>query len=210
MSKTRVGNFFEDYRVGQTLPHAVPRTVDRGRPSGLHRALPDAFRPGLVRRIRPRLRPAPQSDRGHRRLPRRVRQDGARHQPERRRQPRLCRGRFLAPVYPGDTLTAYERGHRPPRDLERQERRGLGPHHRLQPAGRAGAALSAAGSWSASAMRPPRRPSRGPGARPGGRRTRVDGAARARLHRATTSRSPASPGAGATMRSARGSTTSTA
>ena len=28
--KTRAGNFFEDYRVGQTLAHAVPRTVGEG------------------------------------------------------------------------------------------------------------------------------------------------------------------------------------
>jgi 2-methylfumaryl-CoA hydratase len=29
-TKTRAGNFFEDYRVGQTLVHAVPRTVTEG------------------------------------------------------------------------------------------------------------------------------------------------------------------------------------
>ncbi|MEO1918156.1 MAG: MaoC family dehydratase [Paracoccaceae bacterium] len=30
MSKTSVGNFFEDYSVGQTLTHAVPRTISGG------------------------------------------------------------------------------------------------------------------------------------------------------------------------------------
>ena len=30
MSKTTAGNFFEDYRVGQTIAHAVPRTVTEG------------------------------------------------------------------------------------------------------------------------------------------------------------------------------------
>ncbi len=30
MSKTNSGNFFEDYRVGQTIVHAVPRTVTEG------------------------------------------------------------------------------------------------------------------------------------------------------------------------------------
>ncbi len=30
MSKTRAGNFFEDYQVGQILTHAVPRTVTEG------------------------------------------------------------------------------------------------------------------------------------------------------------------------------------
>jgi 2-methylfumaryl-CoA hydratase len=30
MAKTRAGNFFEDYRVGQTLMHGVPRTVTEG------------------------------------------------------------------------------------------------------------------------------------------------------------------------------------
>ena len=30
MTKTRAGNFFEDYRVGQVIRHAVPRTVTEG------------------------------------------------------------------------------------------------------------------------------------------------------------------------------------
>lgn len=28
--KTRRGNFFEDFRVGQTIAHATPRTVTTG------------------------------------------------------------------------------------------------------------------------------------------------------------------------------------
>jgi len=28
--KTRAGNFFEDYRIGQILDHAAPRTVSEG------------------------------------------------------------------------------------------------------------------------------------------------------------------------------------
>lgn len=38
MTKSFVGNFFEDFRVGQTLPHATPLTVGSGDPS-LYRAL---------------------------------------------------------------------------------------------------------------------------------------------------------------------------
>ena len=30
MSKTFSGNFFEDYRIGQKIAHAVPRTVTEG------------------------------------------------------------------------------------------------------------------------------------------------------------------------------------
>jgi len=30
LSKTRLGNFFEDYRVGQRIAHAIPRTVTEG------------------------------------------------------------------------------------------------------------------------------------------------------------------------------------
>ena len=30
MTKTTPGNFFEDFRLGQTLTHATPRTVTAG------------------------------------------------------------------------------------------------------------------------------------------------------------------------------------
>ena len=30
MTKTNAGNFFEDFKVGQVLPHATPRTVTEG------------------------------------------------------------------------------------------------------------------------------------------------------------------------------------
>ena len=30
MTKTNPGNFFEDYRVGQVLNHATPRTLNEG------------------------------------------------------------------------------------------------------------------------------------------------------------------------------------
>ena len=38
MAKTNPGRFFEDYSVGQVLPHAVPRTVTEGE-RGLYHAL---------------------------------------------------------------------------------------------------------------------------------------------------------------------------
>ena len=106
MSKTRAGNFFEDYRVGQQLVHAVPRTVTAGDRT-LYTALyptrfalysSDAFarRSGLLK--------SPIED------------FAAFHVVFGKTVPDIslnavanlgyAEGRFLAPVYPGDTLTA--------------------------------------------------------------------------------------------------------
>jgi 2-methylfumaryl-CoA hydratase len=106
MSKTRPGHFFEDYRVGQTLIHAVPRTVTEGE-RALHAALyPTRF--ALA-----------SSDEFARAcgLPRSPLDDfAAFHVVFGKTVPDVslnavanlgyAEGRFLAPVYPGDTLTA--------------------------------------------------------------------------------------------------------
>ncbi len=104
--KTRGGNFFEDYRVGQTLTHATPRTVTEG-DRALYGALyptrfaltssdPFARTSGLLRSPLDEL--------------------AAFHIVFGKTVPDIslnaianlgyAEGRFLRPVYPGDTLTA--------------------------------------------------------------------------------------------------------
>ena len=106
MAKTNPGRFFEDYTVGETIRHAVPRTVSGGERALYHALYParhalyssDAFARGL--------RPAGGADRRHGGLPRGVRQDGAGHLAQRAGQSGLCRGALARPVWPGDTLRA--------------------------------------------------------------------------------------------------------
>jgi 2-methylfumaryl-CoA hydratase len=106
MSKTRAGRFFEDYRVGETLTHAVPRTVTEG-----DRALYTALYPARF---------ALHSSDAFARacgLPRSPLDElAAFHVVFGKTVPDIslnavanlgyAEGRFLAPVYPGDTLTA--------------------------------------------------------------------------------------------------------
>ena len=105
MSKTNPGNFFEDYRVGQRLVHATPRTVTLG-----DRALYGALYPSRF---------ALQSSDEFARscgLPASPLDDlAAFHVIFGKTVPDIslnavanlgyAEGRFLAPVYPGDTLT---------------------------------------------------------------------------------------------------------
>ncbi len=106
MSKTAAGNFFEDYHIGQVIPHAVPRTVTEG-----DRALYTAIYSSRVALY--------SSDEFARSLglPRSPIEDlAAFHIVFGRTVPDISRNavanlgyaeaRFLAPVYPGDTLTA--------------------------------------------------------------------------------------------------------
>jgi 2-methylfumaryl-CoA hydratase len=106
VSKTRAGNFFEDYRPGQTLVHAVPRTVTEG-----DRALYTALYP-----TRFALASSDEFARACG-LPRSPLDDlAAFHIVFGKTVPDVslnavanlgyAEGRFLAPVYPGDTLTA--------------------------------------------------------------------------------------------------------
>jgi 2-methylfumaryl-CoA hydratase len=104
--KTRAGNFFEDYRLGQTLAHAVPRTITEG-----DRALYTALYPTRFALY--------SSDEFARAcgLPRSPIEDlAAFHVVFGKTVPDIslnavanlgyAEGRFLRPVYPGDTLTA--------------------------------------------------------------------------------------------------------
>ncbi|MBP7001212.1 MaoC family dehydratase [Amaricoccus sp.] len=106
MSKTFSGNFFEDYRVGQTIPHAVPRTVTSG-----DRALYTALYPTRF--------PLYSSDEfaracGLKASP--IEDLAAFHVVFGKTVPDVslnavanlgyAEGRFLAPVWPGDTLTS--------------------------------------------------------------------------------------------------------
>lgn len=105
-SKTFAGNFFEDYRLGQTIAHAVPRTVTEG-----DRAFYTAYYPSRFALY--------SSDEFARAcgLPRSPIEDlAAFHIVFGKTVPDIslnavanlgyAEARFLAPVYPGDTLTA--------------------------------------------------------------------------------------------------------
>ena len=106
-AKTNPGNFFEDFSLGQNVRHATPRTVDDRRRRALHGPL----RPALCRAVFGRLRAGASAIRA--------------------RPSTICivfhivfgktvpdislnaianlgyaECRFLAPVYPGDTLSA--------------------------------------------------------------------------------------------------------
>jgi 2-methylfumaryl-CoA hydratase len=106
MSKTRAGNFFEDYAVGQVIRHAVPRTVTEG-----DRALYTALYPSRFALT--------SSDEFARAcgLPSSPLEDvAAFHVVFGKTVPDIslnavanlgyAEGRFLLPVYPGDTLTS--------------------------------------------------------------------------------------------------------
>jgi 2-methylfumaryl-CoA hydratase len=105
-AKTRAGNFFEDYRIGQVLAHAVPRTVTEG-----DRALYTALYPSRFALY--------SSDEFARAcgLPRSPLEDlAAFHVVFGKTVPDIslnaianlgyAEARFLRPVYPGDTLTS--------------------------------------------------------------------------------------------------------
>lgn len=106
MSKTFSGNFFEDYRIGQKIAHAVPRTVTEG-----DRALYTALYP-----TRFALYSSDEFARASG-LPRSPIEDlAAFHVVFGKTVPDVslnavanlgyAEGRFLAPVYPGDTITS--------------------------------------------------------------------------------------------------------
>ena len=89
--KTDTGNFFEDFRVGQEIRHATPRTLTEADAALNIGALRLALRHQFVRRVRPCARPAARAARRPAGVPCRDRQDGARHLAQCRRQSRLCR-----------------------------------------------------------------------------------------------------------------------
>ena len=89
--ETAGGRFFEDFRIGETIRHATPRTLTRRRRLALFGALRLALRAAERGDLRPRDRLSGEPDRRPARLPCRLRQDGARRLAQRRRQPRLRR-----------------------------------------------------------------------------------------------------------------------
>ena len=136
MSKTNSGNFFEDFQLGQVIVHATPRTVTVG-DVALYTALygprfavqsSDAFAQAI----------------GYPKSP--VDDLLVFHIVFGKTVPDISLNavanlgyadcRFLAPVYPGDTLASQFGGHRPQGKLQRPDRRGLCPLARLQPARR--------------------------------------------------------------------------
>ena len=106
-SKTNLGNFFEDFSVGQVLQHATPRTLTVGDAALYMGALRLALRGAVLRGVR-------QGDR----LPRTAPLDDLLvfHTVFGKTVPDISLNavanlgyaecRFLAPVYPGDTLSA--------------------------------------------------------------------------------------------------------
>ena len=163
MSKTRAGNFFEDFRVGQEIRHATPRTIGEG-DAALYMALtgsrflqhcsdPFARRHGLPR--------APVEDLL------------AFHIVFGKTVPDIslnavanlgyADGRFLSLVYPGDTLTARSEVIGLKENSNRQTGVVWVRSAGLQGRRRAGARLCPLGHG------PQTRP-RGPGPRPGGPR----------------------------------------
>ncbi len=145
MAKTNPGRFFEDYRIGEVIAHAVPRTV-----SGGERALYHALYPA-----RHALYSSDEFARASG-LPAAPIDDlAAFHLVFGKTVPDVslnavanlgyAEGRWLKPVYPGDTLRSQSRGDRPQAELERQVRRRLGAHHRHQPGRRRRCSTTSAG-----------------------------------------------------------------
>ena len=90
-AKTNPGNFFEDFSVGQVIEHATPRTVTEG-DRALYGALyPTRFAVPSSAEFARVASGWPPPGGGPDRVPRRLRQDGARRLAQRRGQPRLRR-----------------------------------------------------------------------------------------------------------------------
>ena len=211
MTKTTPGNFFEDFRLGQTITHATPRTVTAG-DVALYNALYGA------------RFPLQSSDMfayaiGYPRSP--VDDLLVFHIVFGKTVPDISLNavanlgyadcRFLHAVYPGDTLTAVSRGDRPEGEFQPQDRRRLCALDRLQAGRREGARICALGD-GAQARRGGGRAGRSRAANCRRRSIprRSAPPARDRRRAPTISRSPAARIASATTRSARRSTTSTA
>ncbi len=126
--KTSAGRFFEDYAPGQILRHAVPRTV-----SGGERALYHALYPA-----RGALHSSDDFARACGLAAAPVDDLIAFHLVFGKTVPDVslnavanlgyAEGRWLAPVWPGDTLTATSEVIGRQGELERPVRRGLGAH----------------------------------------------------------------------------------
>ena len=160
-TKTNPGNFFEDFRMGQEILHATPRTVTDGDVALYtgalrHRASPSTRRPSSP--ARSGLPRAPLDDLL------------AFHLVFGKTVPDIslnavanlgyAQGRFLAPVYPGDTLSTTSTVIGLRQNKDGKIRRRLRPLGRRQPARRDGARLLPLGDGAQAATRPRRRRSR--------------------------------------------------
>ena len=143
--KTNPGNFFEDFRLGQTIRHATPRTVTAGDQCALHRTLWLALRRAVVRCLRAGRRLSRSTRRRSPHLPHRLRQDGAGHLAQCGGQSRLCRLPLPEAGLSGRHALDRLRGDRPQGEFQRQDRHRLCALGGLEPAGRGGALLCALG-----------------------------------------------------------------
>ena len=211
MTKTTPGNFFEDFRLGQTIRARDAAHRDGRRRRALQRAVRRALRAAVVRPVRLCDRLSGFAGRRSARVPHRVRQDRAGHLAQRGRQPRLCGLPLPARGLSGRHAHRGLGSHRPEGELEPQDRRRLCALDRLQAGRHQGARLCALGD-GAQARRGGGRAGRSrSGPAQGGRARRArrglpDGGRAPLRLRARRQRRTAS----ATIRSARRSTTWTA
>ena len=130
--KTSSGNFFEDFRLGQTIRHATPRTMTGGDVALYTGLFGSRFAVQSSRAFATAIGYPRRADRRPAGVPHRVRQDRAGHLAQRGRQSRLRR----RPV-PGAGVSRRHadrdlRGDRAEGELQPQDRRGLCAHPRLQ------------------------------------------------------------------------------
>ncbi len=194
-SKTAAGRFFEDFRLGETLRHATPRTLTVGRRLALFGALRLALRRAERRDLRPR-------DRLSRSAP--IDDLLAFHVVFGKTVPDVslnaianlgyADGRFLEAGLSRRHADGDLRGDRPQGELEPPERRRLRAHAGLQPARRA---VLDYVRWvmvrKRDAAAPAPRAACPRSARGASRRTRSAPPARRSTPPPTTSRSPARP-----------------
>ena len=211
-TKTNPGNFFEDFRYGQIIRHATPRTITEGDAGPLHEPL----RPALRRAVLRRRSRAPSAIRRH---PSTTSSCSTSSSARRCRTSRLnaianlgyAEGRFLRPAYPGDTLSTVSEVI----GLKENSNRETGTVYvrstGSQPARRGRPRVRALGH-GAKARQGGARPRSGRAQASGPRRSRGHRRSRAeaRCRRLRLPRSRARRTAGATTRRASASTTWTA
>ena len=142
MSKTNPGNFFEDFRIGQIIRHATPRTRDQRRRRALHRAVRRRALRCSRRTRSPRrsaIRAAPVDDLlvFHIVFGKTV-PDVSLNAVANLGYAGCC---FRSAGFPGDTLSATLRGDRAEGEFEPQDRHRLRAHDRLQAGRHAGARI---------------------------------------------------------------------
>ncbi len=176
-SFTNAGRFFEDFRIGETIRHATPRTLNAGDASLYSALYGTRFAPQSAETFARAI--------GYPASP--IDDLLAFHVVFGKTVPDVSLNavanlgyadcRFLQAVYPGDTLSSRFRGDRPQGELEPAERRRLCALARRQPARRDGGRLRAlgdgaqarsrrAGARGASSPNCPRRSRRRTSARP--------------------------------------------